>query len=48
MIITVINILKGNDYPFEIYEHGSAYYNDSFVIIGGYSSLATSLSSIYL
>ena len=38
----------GNDYPFEVYEHGSAYYSDSFVVIGGYTSDATAISSIYL
>ena len=38
----------GNDYPFEVYEHGSAYYNDSFVVIGGYTSDATAINSIYL
>ena len=40
--------VSGNDYPFEVYEHGSAYYEDSFVVIGGYTSDATAISSIYL
>merc|ERR1712150_172262 len=38
---------SGNDYPIAVYEHGSAYYNDSFVVVGGYAS-SGSINSIYL
>ena len=46
-------MILGNEYPFEVYEHGSAYYKDSFVIIGGYGAVKSSnsygaLDSIYL
>ena len=41
-------IFAGNDYPYEVYEHGSATYNDSFIIIGGYTSSGDSVNSIYL
>ena len=38
---------SGNDYPIAVYEHGSADYSDSFVVVGGYSS-SGSINSIYL
>ena len=46
-------MIIGNEYPFEVYEHGSAYYEDSFVIIGGYGAVSNTnsygaLDSIYL
>ena len=37
-------MVSGNEYPFEVYEHGSAYYDDSFVIIGGYGAVNSSYS----
>lgn len=46
-------LVEGSDYPFEVYEHGSAYYQDSFVVIGGFgrvpgNSADEALNSIYL
>ena len=44
--------IEGSDFPHKVYEHGSAYYQDSFVIVGGYgtrdgSSSAEALNAIY-
>ena len=41
-------VILGNEYPFELYEHGSAYYKNSFVVIGGYGEIDGALDSIYL
>ena len=41
-------VISGNEYPFEVYEHGSAYYKNSFVVLGGYGEVDGALDSIYL
>ena len=48
LIIIKLIIFEGTDFPFGIYEHGSAYYNDTFVVVGGYASKKVSVTDIYL
>ena len=38
-------IILGTEYPLEVYEHGSAYYDGSFVIVGGYGAAINSSNS---
>ena len=44
-------MIKGTSFPYGIYDHGSAYYNDTFVVVGGYRRIGVggvSITDIFL
>ena len=51
VILLMLIEIEGTPYPMGIYEHGSAYYNDTFVVVGGYRRIGVggqSVPDIYL
>ena len=51
VILLMLIKIEGTPYPMGIYEHGSAYYNDTFVVVGGYRRIGVggqSVPDIYL
>ena len=50
-MIAILILIEGTPFPYGIYEHGSAYYNDTFVVVGGYRRLGVggySIPDIYM
>ena len=44
-------MIEGTPFPYGVYEHGSAYFNDTFVVVGGYRRIGVggeSISEIFL